>query len=159
MKIAKIVAGVMVSAGMVASVMAAEVSDITAGGEKMVLKAGANRNIKTPGNSKYEVKTIPAELNELPAIVFPRGDSGKAAEVAYSFKLDKAATVYLFVDAREKNQKVLEGWTKTDLKATWLAWGQPMGDVIYKKDVEAGVVTLPANSKAIVPSLAVIKAK
>ena len=127
-----------------------KITDLTQKAKVTSLKAKAARS------APYTVKAVPKELEGLQAVYVPRGNSQKKG-TGFSFKVDVPVTVYLLVDARPKLK--FDGWTKTKLKASWLAGGKSYNDVIYTKDFPAGVIKIDANPKGCIPHLAVIKKK
>jgi hypothetical protein len=137
--------------GSVSSVFAAgEISEVTGQGKVAALQAKAART------DRFKISVLPEELKGLPSIFVPRGDYNKPGS-GFSFKLAKPATIYIFVDQRDKGQE-LTGWEKTALTATWKA-DRDYKDHVYKKDFPAGLVEIPKNSIHAIPNLAVVATK
>jgi hypothetical protein len=111
----------------------------------------------------YKVSKIPEILKNLPCIILPRG-SGSKPGPAFSFTIDKPATIYLFVHKRGKFAPA--GWEPTKLTANWLVHKSTYNDAVFKKDFPAGKVIIPEHKGTIaskplygVAHLAVIQAK
>lgn len=149
MRMFKTVFCMLFTAALCSSVMAdVKITDVTAKGKVVTLKAGIART------GSYKVKTVPRELVGLQAVSVPRGNSGKKGS-GYSFKISAPATVYLLVDNRMK--PVIKGWKKTKMTAVWVASKRDYKDNVYMKDFPAGEVKIPANPKAAIPHMAIVK--
>jgi len=88
---------------------------------------------------KYTFSRLPTKLRGLTRVTIARGDFHKPAP-GYSFTVDRAARVYLVVDARGKLDLGSE-WKKTPMRA---AWGE-YPDLIYVRDFKAGRVEIPPH--------------
>ncbi len=132
-----------------------KVTDISKPAKLSTVKEGTLRS------APYKLSEFPEMFKDMPCVIAPRGNGQKPGS-AFSFTIDKPATVYLFVHVR--GNCAPEGWTKTDMKATWLVGKAKYPDVIYKKDFAAGKVEIPAHNGKQgntygVPHMAVVVAK
>ncbi|MEK6796434.1 MAG: hypothetical protein AABZ39_16775 [Spirochaetota bacterium] len=87
--------------------------------------------------------SLPAMLKGGKCISVVRGVWNKPAE-GYSFTIDAPATVYLLVQERG-TITTLNGWEKTSMKSVSADGNIRMTDIIYKKDVPAGIVSIPGH--------------
>jgi hypothetical protein len=150
MRVMKSLCCALLLVGSMSSVFAGEISEITGRGKLAALQVKAART------DRFKLSVIPEELKGMPSIFVPRGDYNKPG-TGFSFKLAKPATVYIFVDQRDKGQE-LAGWEKTALGASWKA-DRDYKDHVYKKDFPAGLVEIPKNSIHALPNLAVVATK
>lgn len=143
--------------GCLAHAQEIKITDLSAGAKIGKAEAGQFRC------AGYKLTEVPEELKSQPMVFVLRGDSNKPA-AAYSFTIDKPATIYLFVHNRGKIE-LGQDWEKTPMKAVWTAGNHKLDDSVFKKDFPAGKIEVPTHEGKDgggsfgIPHLAVIKLK
>ena len=92
-------------------------------------------------SDQQKIRSMPALLARLCRVTIQRGDWHQPA-AGYEFAVDRPVTVYLAVDRR--GQPALPPpWKRTELS---LSWGKHFQDDVYRRDFEAGIVSIPGNA-------------
>ncbi|MBT5605429.1 MAG: hypothetical protein HOJ57_05780 [Lentisphaerae bacterium] len=88
---------------------------------------------------RFVLDELPGKLAPLPRVTIARGDYHEPAP-GYTFRVDRAVTVYLAVDSRPKIE--LPGWKRTDMATEW----EGHSDHVYQRRFPAGPINIPGHA-------------
>jgi len=102
---------------------------------------------------RFKLIIVPETLVGKVSVVANRGSTESSGK-SFSFNVNKPVTVYILVDDRRKSDP--EGWTKTEMSATWYV-NKNYTDTVFKKDFPAGKIEIPASDVGTLPHFAVVE--